>query len=131
MGLLNSGADVQAVLYVYLAVAFALMITVFHHKTLLRKSGDYQAILRYFAFFFALFFALPVLIVLLASADPWGFLASCGFTFGRSQKGLLFMGLSVPIALIAAFIGSRDPVMKVQYPFSKEACSNPKKFVFY
>jgi membrane protease YdiL (CAAX protease family) len=131
MGLLSSGADVQSVLYVYLAVAFALMITVFHHKTLLRKYGDYQAFLRYFAFFFALFFALPVLIILLSCAEPGTFLASCGFTFGRSQKGILFMGLSVPVALIAAFIGSSDPVMKAQYPFSKEACSSPKKFVVY
>ena len=131
MDLLSSGADVQAVLYVYLSAAFALMITVLHHRRLLKKSGDYHAFLRYFAFFFALFFALPVLIVFTASADPGAFLASCGFTFGRSQKGFLFMGLSVPVALIAAFIGSRDPVMKAQYPFSKEACSNPKRFVFY
>lgn len=131
MGLLSSGADVLAALYVYLAVAFALMITVFHHKRLLRKYGDYQAFLRYFGFFFVMFFALPMLLILLASAEPGAFLASRGFTFGRSQKGLLIMGLSVPIALIAAFIGSRDPVMKAQYPFSKEACSNPKRFVFF
>lgn len=131
MGLLSSGTDILTALYVYLAAAFVLMITVFHHKTLLRKYGDYQAFLRYFGFFFVMFFALPVLIILLSSAEPGTFLASCGFTFGRSQKGLLFMGLSVPIALIAAFIGSRDPVMRAQYPFSKEACSNPKRFVFF
>lgn len=131
MGLLSSGTDILTALYVYLAAAFALMITVFHHKTLLRKYGDYQAFLRYFGFFFVMFFALPVLIILLSSAEPGTFLASCGFTFGRSQKGLLFMGLSVPIALIAAFIGSRDPVMRAQYPFSKEACSDPKRFVFF
>lgn len=131
MGLLSNGADVQAVLYVYLSAAFALMISVFHHRRLLKKSGDYRATLRYFALFFVMFFALPVLIILLASAEPGAFLASRGLTFGRSRKGFLFMGSSVPVALIAAFIGSRNPVMEAQYPFSKEACSNPKRFVFY
>jgi len=131
MGLLSSGADVQSVLYVYLAAAFALMITVFHYRALLNKYDDYHAFLRYFVSFFALFFALPVLIIFAASAEPGRFLSSCGFTFGRSPRGLLFMGISVPIALLAAFVGSRDPVMKAQYPFSKQACSRPAKFIFY
>jgi len=131
MGLLSSGADVLTVLYVYLAVAFALMMSVFHYRTLLKKYGDYQAFLRYFALFFALLFAVPVLIVVAGSAEPGRFLASCGLTFGRAGKGLLFMGISVPVALLSAFIGSRDPVMKAQYPFSKQACDSPAKFVRY
>jgi len=131
MDLLSSGADVLAVLYVYLAVAFALMMSVLHYRTLLKKYGDYQAFLRYFALFFALFFAVPVLTVFVGSAEPGRFLASCGFTLGRAGKGLLFMGLSVPVALLSAFIGSRDPVMQAQYPFSKQACESPARFVRY
>jgi len=35
----------------------------------------------------------------------------------------------VPVALAAGFIGSRDPAMQAQYPFSKEACADPGVFV--
>jgi membrane protease YdiL (CAAX protease family) len=131
MGLLSSAEAVRNVLYLYLAAAFPLMMTVFHHRTLLKKRGDYRAFLLYFTAFFILFLAVPVLIILIAAPDPWAFLASVGLTAGRAGKGLMFAAAAVPVALLAAFVGSRDPAMKGQYPFSKEACSGPKKFILY
>jgi membrane protease YdiL (CAAX protease family) len=131
MGLLSSAEAVRNVLYLYLAAAFPLMMTVFHHRTLLKKHGDYQAFLLYFAAFFALFLAVPVLIILLAAPDPRAFLAAVGLTAGRAGKGLLITAASVPVAVLAAVFGSRDPAMKSQYPFSKEACASPKKFILY
>jgi membrane protease YdiL (CAAX protease family) len=131
MGLLSSAEAVRNVLYLYLAAAFPLMMTVFHHRTLLKKRGDYRAFLLYFAAFFTLFLAVPVLIILFAAPDPRAFLASIGFTAGRAGRGLLLMAVSVPVALLAAVFGSRDPAMQRQYPFSKEACAGPKKFILY
>jgi len=37
----------------------------------------------------------------------------------------------IPIAVLSAFVGSRDQIMVKQYPFSKEACKNDKKFFVY
>lgn len=131
MGLFSSAEAVRNVLYLYLAAAFPLMMTVFHHRTLLKKRGDYRAFLLYFTAFFALFLAVPVLIILIAAPDPRAFLASVGLTSGRAGRGLLITAASVPVALLAAVVGSRDPAMKGQYPFSKEACAGPKKFILY
>jgi membrane protease YdiL (CAAX protease family) len=131
MGLSSSGPGAANILYVYLAVAFPLMMTVFHHRTLLKKRGDYQGSLLYFAAFFVLFFAVPMLIVAVAAASPRNFLASVGLAAGRAGTGLVFIAIAVPVALLAAVIGSRDPVIRAQYPFSKEACLDLKRFVRY
>jgi len=131
VGLLNSAADVLAVLYVYLAAAFALMITVLNYRTFLKKHGDFRSFLLYFTAFFLAFMAVPVAIIVFLAPAPLDFLRSVGLTLGRSGTGLLIMAASVPVALLAAFIGSRDPVMKAQYPFSKEACASPKTFILY
>jgi len=131
MGILSKGTDVQTVLYVYFSAAFTLMISVFHYKKFLRKHDDFRSFLQYFVCFFLMFLAFPVLIIVLVSGEPIRFLSSNGLTFGRSQKGLLWTVISIPAALVAAFIGSRDPVMKAHYPLSKQAFSNAKKFVFF
>jgi membrane protease YdiL (CAAX protease family) len=131
MGLLSSAEAARNLLYLYLAAAFPLMMTVFHHRTLLKTRGDYRAFLLYFTAFFALFLAVPVLIILIAAPDPQAFLASVGLTGGRVGRGLLITAASVPVALLAAAFGSRDPAMKDQYPFSTKALASLKKFALY
>ena len=127
----SSAPGVVGVLYVYLAVAFTLMATVFHHRTLRRGHGDYRAFILYFAAFFGLFMAVPLVIIGLAAPSPGNFLAATGLAAGRVAKGMLLTAVAVPIVLLASWIGSRDPVMREQYPFSKEACAGLKKFVIY
>ena len=122
---------IVGVLYVYLAVAFTLMMTVFHHSTLRKKHGDYRACLLYFAAFFSLFLAVPLVIIGLAAPGPAGFLAAVGLRAGRASRGVLLTAVAVPIVLLMSSLASRDPVMKEQYPFSKEACAGLKKFVVY
>jgi membrane protease YdiL (CAAX protease family) len=131
MGLLSSGVDVRNALYLYLVLAFPFMMTVFHFRTLLKKRGDYRAALLYFAAFFTAFLALPVLIVFVAAPSPWDFLGFAGLTPGHVGTGLLLAAVAVPVTLALGFIGSRDPAMRAQYPFSKEACADPRKFVWY
>jgi membrane protease YdiL (CAAX protease family) len=127
----SSVPSVVGVLYVYLAVAFTLMSTVFHHRTLSKKHGDCRAFLLYFAAFFSLFLAVPLSIIALAASSPGSFLAAVGLTTGRAGKGVFLTAIAVPIVLLMSFLASRDPVMKEQYPFSKEACTSLKKFVVY
>lgn len=129
MGLLNSSLDVRNVLYLYLAVAFPLMMTVFHFRTLVKTRGDYRAFLLYFMAFFTAFLALPLVIVFAGAPGPLEFLRFVGLTPGHVGTGLLFAAVGFPVALAAGFIGSRDPAMQAQYPFSKEACADLKKFV--
>lgn len=121
----------RALLYPYLALAFTLMVTVFHHRRLRRRFDELGAFLLYFALFFLLFMALPVVLVLLTAADPAAFLRSLGFTFGRSGRGLALAAAAVPLCLAAAFAGSRDPAMRDQYPFAKAACRTPAVFAAY
>jgi membrane protease YdiL (CAAX protease family) len=131
MDILSKNADVLAVLYGYLVLAFALMMTVFHHSRLVHRSDDFRAFLLYFILFCAAFFLLPVIIVFVVSADPVRSLISYGFTTGRRGTGVLFMGASIPIAVLIAYMGSKDPAMRERYPFSKRACENLGKFVLF
>jgi membrane protease YdiL (CAAX protease family) len=120
-----------ALLYPYLALAFALMVTVFHHRSLRRKHDELRAFLLYFAAFFLLFLAAPLALIMISAVDPAAFLRSAGLTFGRSGRGLALMAAAVPVCLAAAFIGSHDPAMREQYPFAKTACRTPATFAAY
>jgi membrane protease YdiL (CAAX protease family) len=131
MGLLPSGVDVRGVLYVYLAFAFVPMMTVFHHRTLRAKHGDFRGAILYFAAFFVLFLAVPLVIILAGAPRPGDALALVGVVAGHAGTGLLLTAIGVPLALTAGFIGSRDPALREQYPFSKEACSKTRRFVIY
>jgi membrane protease YdiL (CAAX protease family) len=131
MGLFGDAAGVRNVLYLYLAFAFPLIMTVGHHRTLVRKHGEYRGVLLYFAAFFVLFFAVPALIIIAAAPSPRDFFTSLGFTFGRTGRSALLTAIAVPATLLAALFASRDPAMRAQYPFSKEACAGLKKFVIY
>jgi membrane protease YdiL (CAAX protease family) len=127
----SSAPGVVGILYVYLAAAFTLVATGFHHRTLRKKRGDYRAFLLYFTAFFSLFMAGPIIIIFAAAPRPGSFLAAAGLAAGRAGRGLLLTAVAVPITLLLSFVASRDPVMKDQYPFSKEACAGFKKFVVY
>ncbi|MCX6556432.1 MAG: CPBP family intramembrane metalloprotease [Candidatus Aminicenantes bacterium] len=121
----------RALLYPYLALAFTLMATVFHHRRLRRHRDELNAVLLYFAAFFLFFLAAPVALIMLTAADPAAFLRSLGLTLGRSGRGLALSAAAVPVCLVAAFIGSRDPAMREQYPFAKTACRTPAVFAAY
>ena len=121
----------RTLLYPYLALAFTLMVTVFHHRTLRQGRKELRAFLLYFAAFFLFFLALPLALVLLTAADPAAFLRSAGLTFGQARRGLALSACALPIALAAAFIGSRDPALREQYPFAKAACRTPGTFIAY
>lgn len=121
----------HVILFLYLPLAFTLMLTVFNYKNLLKKHDDYRAFLLYFTFFFLTLFAIPCLIILFAAKEPFVLFQKIGFSLGNSKQGLIITAVAIPICLLAAFIGSKDPSIKRQYPFSKIACTSSHKFVIY
>jgi membrane protease YdiL (CAAX protease family) len=126
-----SGKLPASILFPYLAVALTLLATVFSRKAFLRKGGDFKATLLYFASFFLLLFVLPCLIVFVSAARPLHFLGQIGFSPGRAGRGLLVTAAALPLAFLAAAIGSADPRMQAFYPFSKSACARPGRFILY
>jgi membrane protease YdiL (CAAX protease family) len=131
IGLLSNPKLLQPILFVYLAFAFALLVTVFHYKRRIKAANDFRAVLLYFVSFFLALLVVPILIICLASAAPGQLLLSLGWTVGRSRRGILLMVIAIPIAIASAYVASKDPVMRQQYPLSKQACSSLKKFVLY
>lgn len=121
----------HTIIFLYLPVAFTLMLTIFHYKQLLKKYNDFKAFLLYFSFFFLTFLIIPLFIILILRIDSLEFLKGIGFSFGEIKKGILITAISIPIAILAAFIGSKDPGVKKQYPFSKTACIQFNKFIIY
>ena len=131
MDTLTDSVLTRTLLYPYLALAFTLMVTVFHHRNLQRGRGELKAFLLYFAAFFLFFLAVPLVLILLSANEPAEFLRSIGLTVGRAGRGLALAAVAVPVCLLAALIGSRDPGLRKQYPFAKTACRTPAAFLAY
>jgi hypothetical protein len=121
----------RELLYPYLALSFTLMTTVFHHRSLRRGRDDLQAFLLYFCAFFLFFLIIPLVLIMWSASDPAAFLRSAGLSLGRTGLGLALSAAAVPVCLVAAFLGSRDPAMREQYPFAKTACRTPATFIAY
>jgi membrane protease YdiL (CAAX protease family) len=113
------------------SLALTLLATVLHFRRLRRGGRDLKAVLLYFIFFFALLLAIPCLITVLAASEPAAALSFLGLTLGRTRLGLLILTAGIPVAIVAGFIGSRDPEMQRLYPFSKTACTNLATFMLY
>ena len=85
----------------------------------------------YFLACFALLLAPPCLIILVTAARPLEALASFGWTFGRAGLGAALTLCGLPLAILAGFIGSRDPALQKMYPFAKTACADRRAFAGY
>jgi membrane protease YdiL (CAAX protease family) len=119
------------VLWVYLAVAFALLFSLFHYRRLSRKWDDLRAFLGYFAAVFCLFLVIPILIIFILSPEPLLFLKGAGLSLGNWRRGLLIIIVGAPLAVLSGFVGSRDPELRRFYPFSKTACRSPGIFIAF
>jgi membrane protease YdiL (CAAX protease family) len=117
--------------YLELALALTLLATVLHFRTLRKTRDELAAVRLYFLAFFVLLLAVPCLLVALTSSAPRALLVSFGWTFGRAGRGLALTAAGLPLAVLAGFIGSRDPRMKKMYPFAKAACTDARTFAGY
>lgn len=120
-----------ALVYLELVLALTFLTTGLHFRALRKTRDELTAVRRYFLAFFVLLLAVPCSIVLLASSGPWATLASFGWTFGRAGRGSALAAIGLPVAILAGFIGSRDPEMRKMYPLAKAACAGARTFVGY
>jgi len=125
-------SDPHAVLFCCIGIAFLLLSSVLNIHALLRSAKhDYAAVMTYFAGFFVLMFLLPMMLVLIEGPRvgmyPW----TLGLRLGDWPKGLAFIAISSPLLAVGTLLGSRDPALQQQYPFSKEALAGPGRFVIY
>jgi membrane protease YdiL (CAAX protease family) len=119
-------------LLVIYAIDFALISSFFHYRNLLKKHrDDFGAFIRYFVYFFVLLFAIPFVFILFSFAQSSDILKSFGLQPGNSNLGVLIILIGIPITAVLTYISTKDPALKEQYPFSKRACQNPKKFILY
>ena len=119
-------------LFLVYAIDFALMSSFFHHKNILRRhKDDFKATILYFIYFFGGFFIIPVLFIILFFDSPIDALKGLGLQFGNYKLGLILLLIGIPLTILIAFLSSKDPELKEQYPFSKNACHNPKRFILY
>jgi len=125
-------SDPYAVLFCCIGVAFLLLSSVLNVRTLMRKAQhDFAPVMTYFASFFVLMFLFPLTLVLIEGPRvgmyPW----TLGLRLGDWRKGLAIMGICIPLLAAGVFLGSRDPALRKQYPFSKQALAGPGRFVIY
>jgi len=122
----------NSLLLLVYAIDFALISSFFHYRNLLKKhEDDFKAYIRYFINFFVLLFAIPVVFILFSFSRPFETLESLGLRFGDFKLGLLIVLIGIPLTTVLIYIATRNPALKEQYPFSKRACQNPRKFFLY
>lgn len=121
-----------SLLFLVYAVNLALISSYFHHRNLLKKHrDDFKAYIRYFIYFFVLLFVIPVVFILFSFSQPSEILESLGLRFGDLKLGALIILGGIPISVVLIFISTKNPALKEQYPFSKNACQNPHRLFFY
>ncbi len=121
----------KTVLFLYLPVAFTLLLTIFNYRAFLKVFDDFWAYLFYFGAFFIFFLAVPVLLILTLSLRPPTALRGLGFTLGIVRHGWGILTAGIPLAVLIAYVGSRDPALQQHYPFSKTACADPRRFLLF
>lgn len=125
------GGPALALVYLELVLALALVSTVLHFRRLRETRDELKAVRIYFLAFFGLLLALPCLLVLATAGRPLEVLASFGWTFGRSSLGAALTLVGLPVAVLAGYLGSRDPALQKMYPLAKAACADRRTFAGY
>jgi membrane protease YdiL (CAAX protease family) len=125
------GGASMALVYLELAFALTLLGTVLHFRRHRETSKEIKAVRAYFLAFFSLVLVFPCLIIVLTAARPLQTLSSAGWTFGRVGLGAALTLAGLPLAVLAGFIGSRDPAMQKMYPLAKAACADGRAFAGY
>jgi membrane protease YdiL (CAAX protease family) len=121
----------MAALLAYLCLAYAVVLGLFHPLHRPKRSGDFKAYLIYFSAFFVFFFLGPCLLLMLVRGMNLGSLEAIGLTLGNLGRSLTVMAIGAPVAVLAGWIGSGDPAIRIFYPFSKEACRSGGSFVAF
>ena len=125
------GGPALALVYLELALALTLLPTVLHFRRLRETRDELGAVRIYFLAVFGLLLVLPGLLILATATRPLEALMAFGWTFGRVGLGAVLTLGGLPLAILAGFIGSRDPALQKMYPFAKAAGADRRTFAGY
>jgi hypothetical protein len=121
-----------ASLFCALCLSFTLLSSALSMRAWKRlMPGDFASVMLYFGSFFALLFALPLVIILIYGKGSGVAPSSFGMAIGNWRLGLIFVAAGVPFMVLGLIAGVRDPAMREYYPFSRQAMSSPERFVLY
>jgi membrane protease YdiL (CAAX protease family) len=120
-----------AIVLAYLCLAYAVVLGFFHPLHRRKVAGDFKAYLLYFAAFFFFFFLMPCLLLIFIRGETLGSLEAIGLGWGNLGRGLPLTAVGVPVAILAGWVGSRDPALGNFYPFSREALRSGRSFAAY
>ncbi len=124
--------DPYAAVFMVLGVSYVLLSSVLNVRVLKRKArGDFKPVMTYFSSVFALMFVAPAVVILLEGRPGGISLADVGLGLGNWKLGLILTAAILPISLLSLYLGTRDPVLRDYYPFSREAMSDRGRFVLY
>jgi membrane protease YdiL (CAAX protease family) len=93
-----------------------------------RGSGDQNvnAVLYEYVAAFLLMFAVPFVgMTIVLNHSPREF----GLQLGDIRLGGLVLAIGLPVALLAAWLGSADPAMQAEYPLDKRIGQSPCRFL--
>lgn len=124
--------SLYSLLFFMYALGFTLVSSLFHYKNLQKKyKDDLQVFIRYFIYFCLFLCILPVIGIFLYSPHPLETLNNFGLQLGNTKLGLTLCLIAIPVCAMAVDISLKDPKLKNQYPFAKNACRRPKTFIVY
>ena len=115
----------------YLACALTLLVTVFYHAALKRRYGDAKGTWLYFAAFFTLTAAVPLLLIAAMESEPFRVLNDLGLSWGAYRIGVILVAGFIPISVAIGNSVSKTEEMKRWYPFSKQVCARADTFIVY
>lgn len=108
-------------------VAMTLFLYHFHGRVQSERLDDFQAYRKHFIAVFVLFLIVPVATLVLYGRNPIDF----GLKLGDWKRGLLWTVGGMAVFFVVALFSSQSESMRIQYPFSKSAMDNPKRFAAY
>ncbi len=122
----------QCARFEYLAVlesvaAMVVFLYHFHGRVQSERLDDFQAYRKHFVAVFLLFLVAPLATLVAYGKNPMDF----GLKIGDWRKGLIWVGGGLAVFFVTALLSSSSEEMRKQYPFSKSAMDNPKRFVVY
>ena len=121
----------MVIVFAYLGLAYLVVLGFFHPLHRRRAGGDFRAYLIYFASFFFFFFLAPCILLIFVRGETLGSLSAIGLGPGNIGRGLPLAAVGIPVAILAGWVGSRDPALRNFYPFSKEALRSLRRFASF
>ncbi len=130
MSCLTAGLP-QGWVYIWYAVAFALLTTLLSPRSMAAWLGECRGTVLSFAAFFLLLAALPIVAGITGAPAVQKQLSSWGVTVGQAWLGLRIVVLSLPFIALTLAGSARNAGVAAMYPLARGGLTSPARFVAY